>query len=142
MRIAVIDGQGGGIGKAVVARLRTEFGDTVEILALGTNAVATGNMLKNGADAGATGENAVRVNAGKVNLIIGPMAILMADSMLGEITSVMAAAVSESPARKIIVPLNLCNVHIIGIQTLKIAEAMDQVAIEVGKCLPSADGKK
>lgn len=135
MKIAVIDGQGGGIGKAVVARLRTEFGDNLEILALGTNAVATGNMLKNGANAGATGENAVRVNAGKVDLIIGPMAILMANSMLGEITSIMAEAVSESPARKIIVPLNLCNVHIIGIQTLKISEAMDQVALEVAKVL-------
>lgn len=135
MRIAVIDGQGGGIGKAVVARLRADFGETVEILALGTNAVATGNMLKNGADAGATGENAVRVNAGKVNLIIGPLAVLMANSMLGEITAVMAEAVSESPARKIIVPLNLCNVHIIGVQTLKISEAMDQMAAEVGKCL-------
>jgi len=133
MRIAVIDGQGGGIGKAVVARLRTDFGADVEILALGTNAVATGNMLKNGADAGATGENAVRVNAGKVDIIIGPMAILMSNSMLGEITSVMAEAVSESPARKIIVPLNLCNVHIIGIQALKISEAMDQVAAEVSK---------
>lgn len=135
MKIAVIDGQGGGIGKAVVARLRAEFGDSLEILALGTNAVATGNMLKNGANAGATGENAVRVNAGKVDLIIGPMAILMANSMLGEITSIMAEAVSESPARKIIVPLNLCNVHIIGIQTLKISEAMDQVALEVAKIL-------
>jgi len=133
MRIAVIDGQGGGIGKAVVARLRTDFGAAVEILALGTNAVATGNMLKNGADAGATGENAVRVNAGKVDIIIGPMAILMSNSMLGEITSIMAEAVSESPARKIIVPLNLCNVHIIGVQALKISEAMDQVATEVLK---------
>lgn len=135
MRIAVIDGQGGGIGKAVVARLRTDFGHRVEILALGTNAVATGNMMKNGADAGATGENAVRINAGKVNLIIGPMAILMANSLLGEITPIMAEAVSESPAHKIIVPLNLCNVHIIGVQTLKIAEAMDQVAAEVAKHL-------
>ncbi len=133
MRIAVIDGQGGGIGKAVVARLRTDFGNTVEILALGTNAVATGNMMKSGADAGATGENAVRVNTGKMDLIIGPMAILMANSMLGEITAIIAEAVSESPARKIIVPLNLCNVHIIGIQTLKISEAMDQVAAEVAK---------
>lgn len=135
MKIAVIDGQGGGIGKAVVAKLRTEYGDAVELLALGTNAVATGNMMKNGADAGATGENAIRINAGKVDLIIGPMAILMANSLLGEITPVMAEAVSDSPARKIIVPLNLCNVRIIGVQTLKISEAMDQVAAEVGKHL-------
>lgn len=138
MRIAVIDGQGGGIGKAVVARLRADFGDALEILALGTNAVATGNMLRNGADAGATGENAVRVNARKVDIIIGPMAILMSNSMLGEITPVMAEAVSDSPARKIIVPLNLCNVHIIGVQSLKIAEAMDQVAAEVSKQLENS----
>lgn len=135
MRIAVIDGQGGGIGKAVVARLRAEFGEAVHLLALGTNSVATGNMLKNGADAGATGENAIRVNAGKVDLIIGPLAILMADALLGEITAVMAAAVSDSPARKIIVPLNLCNVQIIGVQPMKIAEAMDQVVAEVRKSL-------
>ncbi len=135
MRIAVIDGQGGGIRKAVVARLRAEFGESVHLLALGTNSVATGNMLKNGADAGATGENAIRVNAGKVDLIIGPLAILMADALLGEITAVMAAAVSDSPARKIIVPLNLCNVHIIGVQPMKIAEAMDQVVAEVRKSL-------
>lgn len=135
MRIAVIDGQGGGIGKAVVARLRGEFGESVHLLALGTNSMATGNMLKNGADAGATGENAIRVNAGKVDLIIGPLAILMADALLGEITAVMAAAVSDSPARKIIVPLNLCNVHIIGVQPMKIAEAMDQVVAEVRKSL-------
>lgn len=135
MKIAVIDGQGGGIGKAVVARLRSEFGDTVEILALGTNSVATGNMLKNGANAGATGENAIRVNAGKVDLIIGPLAILMANALLGEITPVMAEAVSDSGARKIIVPLNLCNVHIVGVQTMKIADAMDQVAAEVRRSL-------
>lgn len=138
MRIAVIDGQGGGIGKAVVARLRADFGDALEILVLGTNAVATGNMLRNGADAGATGENAVRVNARKVDIIIGPMAILMSNSMLGEITPVMAEAVSDSPARKIIVPLNLCNVLIIGVQSLKIAEAMDQVAAEVSKQLENS----
>lgn len=135
MRIAVIDGQGGGIGKAVVAKLRADFGAAVEILALGTNAVATGNMLKNGADAGATGENAVRVNVSKVDLIIGPLAILMANALLGEITPVMAEAVSDSPARKIIVPLNLCNVQIIGAQPLKIGEAMEWVSAEVRKSL-------
>ncbi len=135
MRIAVIDGQGGGIGKTVVAKLRADFGNDLEIIALGTNAVATGNMLKNGADAGATGENAVRVNVARVDIIIGPMAILMADSMMGEITAVMAQAVSESPAKKIIVPLNMCNVHIVGVQTMKISEAMDQVAAEVAKHL-------
>ena len=135
MRIAVIDGQGGGIGKTVVAKLRADFGNDLEIIALGTNAVATGNMLKSGADAGATGENAVRVNVARIDIIIGPMAILMADSMMGEITSVMAHAVSESPAKKIIVPLNMCNVHIVGVQTMKISEAMDQVAAEVAKHL-------
>lgn len=135
MRIAVIDGQGGGIGKTVVAKLRADFGNTIEIIALGTNATATGNMLKNGADAGATGENAVRVNAAKADIIIGPMAILMADSMMGEITSIMAQAVSESAGRKIIVPLSMCNVHIIGVQSMKISEAMDLVSAEVGKYL-------
>lgn len=135
MKIAVIDGQGGGIGKAVVTKLRAEFGSRLEIVALGTNSVATGNMIKSGADAGATGENAIVVNAGRVDLIIGPLAILMADALLGEITAKMASAVSRSTARKIIIPLNLCNAFVVGVQTQKISEAMDMVAAEVRKCL-------
>jgi len=138
MRIAVIDGQGGGIGRTVIARLRAEFGNRVHIIALGTNSQATANMLKSGADSGATGENAVSVTSHKVELIIGPLAILMANSMMGEITPRMAENVADSSARKIIIPMNLCNVHMVGSQDLKMAEAMVQVSDEVERLLRKA----
>lgn len=130
-KFAVIDGQGGGIGKATVARLRSEFGDNIEIVVLGTNSLATGNMLKSGANAGATGENAVVVNVRKADVIVGPMAILMANSLMGEITPKMAEAVVDSCAKKFIIPLNLCNVHIIGSRGLKLSEALDQLIDEI-----------
>lgn len=86
MRIAVVDGQGGGMGKTLVERIRQTLGSQVEILALGTNALATAAMLKAGADEGATGENAIAVNASRVDYILGSVGILSANSMLGELT--------------------------------------------------------
>jgi NAD(P)-dependent dehydrogenase (short-subunit alcohol dehydrogenase family) len=115
MRIAVIDGQGGGIGKSIVEKLRKELGDGVDILALGTNALATSFMLKAGADEGATGENAILVNAGKVDVIMGVIGILVANSMLGELSPPMARAIAESPAKKVLIPLNRCNIEIVGV---------------------------
>ncbi len=114
MKIAVIDGQGGGIGSLTVKRLRNEFRDSIEIIALGTNAVATTSMMKAGADKGASGENAIIWNASRVNIITGPVSIMMPNAMLGELTSKMAEAVSSSPARKILLPLNQEQVEIIG----------------------------
>ncbi|MDR1064833.1 MAG: DUF3842 family protein, partial [Oscillospiraceae bacterium] len=99
MYIAVVDGQGGGLGRAVVERLRAALGPDAEIIALGTNALAASVMIKAGANEGASGENAVVVNAPKVDYILGSVAILAADSMLGEITAPMAAAVARSPAK-------------------------------------------
>ncbi|MDR0905488.1 MAG: DUF3842 family protein [Oscillospiraceae bacterium] len=113
MRIAVIDGQGGGIGKSIVEKLKKELPDA-EILALGTNAIATATMLKAGADEGATGENAVVVNAPKVDLIVGVIGIISANAMLGELTPAIARAVSESPAQKILLPLNRCGIEVVG----------------------------
>lgn len=107
MRIAVIDGQGGGIGRAMIEKLhRTLPGESVEIIALGTNALAASVMLKAGADEVAGGENAIVYNAGKVDLIVGTLAILVVNSMLGEFTAAMAQAVAGSPARKILLYLN------------------------------------
>ena len=114
MRIAVIDGQGGGMGKAIVEKLRAAFGEGAEIVALGTNAVAASLMMKAGADEGASGENALVVNAPKADFIIGSVAIVAAHSMLGEITPKMAEAVSGSPAKKILIPLNRCGLYIAG----------------------------
>lgn len=115
MRIAVIDGQGGGIGKTIVEKLRKELPEDVEIIALGTNALATSYMLKAGANEGATGENAIVVNAGKVDIIMGTVGIIAANSMLGELTPLMAKAIAESPARKVLLPLNRCNIEIVGV---------------------------
>ncbi len=115
LKIAVIDGQGGGIGSLVVKRLREEFGDSIEITALGTNAVATMAMMKSGADRGASGENAIAWNSGRVSIITGSISIILPNAMLGELTPAMAEAVSSSTAKKILLPLNQEQVDIVGI---------------------------
>lgn len=131
MKLAVIDGQGGGIGKAIVERISKEFDGTIEIIALGTNATATLGMIKAGANSGATGENAIKVMTQKVDVIIGPIAIIMRDSMMGEITSVMAESISTSEAYKILIPLNRCNVFIPGIKEFKINELIELAVAEI-----------
>ena len=116
MRIAVIDGQGGGIGRSLVENLKKRFADSIEIIALGTNTVATSVMLKAGAHEGATGENAIVYNANRVDIIVGPLGIISANSMLGELTPNMAKAVAESAARKVLVPVNKCNINVSGLK--------------------------
>lgn len=115
MRVAVIDGQGGGIGKLITEKLRKALGDRIEILALGTNALATAAMLKAGANEGASGENAVCLSVQKVDAVLGPVSIIMANSMLGEVTQKMATAIAEAEAEKILIPLNRSNVVIVGL---------------------------
>ncbi len=115
LKIAVIDGQGGGIGSLIVKRLRKEFGDSLEITSLGTNSVATTSMMKAGADKGASGENAIMWNSCKVDIITGPISIMLPNAMLGELTAAMATAISSSPAKKILLPLNQEQVDIVGI---------------------------
>ncbi len=128
LRIAVIDGQGGGVGKALVEKLRQSFRKDVYILALGTNSLSTSIMLKAGADAGATGENAIVVNARKVDIIMGALGIISADSMLGEITPAIACAIGQSQARKILIPINRCNLTVAGTKNMQfndyVAEAV------------------
>lgn len=114
MRIAVIDGQGGGIGKAVVEKLKKAFGEKIEIVALGTNSLATSMMLKAGANEGATGENAIVYNCGRVDIIIGSVSIICSNAFLGELTPAMAEAVSKSRTRKILIPLNKYEIYICG----------------------------
>ncbi len=116
MKVAVIDGQGGGIGKLIVEKLRKSLGNDIEIAALGTNALATAQMLKAGADQGASGENAICVTAMKVDIIMGPIAIIVANSMLGEVTPKIAKTVAVADAKKILMPLNKCNINIVGLR--------------------------
>ena len=114
-RICVIDGQGGGIGATLIRYLKAAYGEAVELIALGTNAIATAQMLKAGANKGATGENAVCRTAVRVDCIIGPVAITWANAMLGEVTPRMAEAVTSSAAVKILLPLTQENIIIVGV---------------------------
>ena len=116
MKIAVVDGQGGGIGKAIVERIKTTKLPGVEILALGTNSTATGQMLKAGADLGATGENAIIHNMNRVDLVVGVMAVLAANSMMGELTPAMATAIGNSKAEKILLPISRCGITVVGVK--------------------------
>lgn len=113
MKILVIDGQGGGVGKAVIEHIKKEFKD-VEIIAVGTNSLATGSMLKAGATYAATGENAVVYNCQSADVILGSIGIGFANSMHGEISPKMAQAISESSAYKILLPVSKCNVCVLG----------------------------
>jgi hypothetical protein len=112
--IMVMDGQGGGIGAEIIKGLRQEFGAGLEILALGTNSTATSRMMKAGANKGATGENAIVRTCERVDAIMGPIAIIISNAMMGEVTPRMTEAVCSSNAKKILIPLTQENVQIIG----------------------------
>lgn len=134
MRIVVIDGQGGGIGKALCQEIKKRLPDT-PVIAVGTNALATATMLKAGADQGATGENAVKVCARDADIILGPMGIVLADAMLGEITSDMAAAVAKSHAHKILIPIKRCQVMVAGMQELPMTRYVELAVDEAEEML-------
>jgi hypothetical protein len=125
--IAVIDGQGGGIGSATIKRLRENFGEEVEIIGLGTNAMATGAMLKGGANKGASGENAIVQTVKTVDIIIGTTGIALANSMMGELTPKMAEAIVSSPAMKCLLPLKIPEVEIIGAPKEPLPHLIDQL---------------
>lgn len=127
MKIMVMDGQGGGIGATLIKGLRQTMGNDLEILALGTNSIATSRMMKAGANKGATGENAILQTSRSVDVIVGPLAVLMANSMMGEVTPAMAEAVSSCSARKIIIPLTQESVRIAGIAAAPLPHLVDQV---------------
>ncbi len=115
--IVVIDGQGGKMGAALTAQFKQSL-PGVKIVAVGTNSAATTAMLKAGADAGATGENPVVVNCAEADLIAGPMGIITANALYGEITPKMALAVSESRGQKLLIPVNRCSVTVVGVEEL------------------------
>lgn len=135
MKIAVIDGKGGGIGSQVVERLKSLNNNDIEIIALGTNSQATSNMIKSGADDGATGENAVVWMSSKVDIIIGPLAIISANSMMGEISPKMAEAIASSDAKKILLPLSKCNMNIIGLKDVQFKTMFIELLETVKKIL-------
>ena len=115
MRIAVLDGQGGGIGKALIAAIAEKLPEGAELVCVGTNAMATGAMMKAGAHRGATGENAVRWAAEHADVLVTPIALVLKDAMMGEVTGEMAACVGASRAVKIFVPTERCNAHVAGV---------------------------
>lgn len=134
MKLLVIDAQGGGIGKQLVTAVRREC-PGVEITAVGTNSVATGAMLKAGADHGATGENAVIVGARKADVIVGPVGIVIADSMFGEVTPAMALAVAQSQAKRILIPFNHCDNIIAGVSDLSVGRLIQSTVEEIKNTL-------
>ncbi len=126
-KICVIDGQGGGIGATIIKKLKERFGEAIEVLALGTNAIATAQMLKARANRGASGTNAVVRTAGSADLIIGPVGIVVPHAMMGEITPEMAEAVSLSRAKKLLLPLTQENIEIMGINYIPLPQLVDEI---------------
>lgn len=114
MNVLVIDGQGGGMGKQLVAAIKASCA-AAEITAVGTNSMATAAMLKAGADHGATGENAVVVGCRRADVIVGPIGIVIADALFGEITPTMAVAVGQSAAKRVLIPVNHCDNIVAGL---------------------------
>mgnify|MGYP003307589790 CR=1 FL=1 len=134
MKLLIIDAQGGGFGKQLVTAVKREF-PQLEITAVGTNTVATGAMLKAGADHGATGENAVMVGARRADVIMGPIGIVIADSLQGEITPAMALAVAQSSACRILIPFNHCENIIAGVADLSMGRLIQSALEELKKIL-------
>lgn len=132
MTVAVIDGQGGGIGKAIVEKVKKAFPD-LRVIALGTNAMATGQMLKAGADDGATGENAIIHNMQHVDVVMGVIGILNANAMMGELTPAMATAIGGSHTQKILLPTNRCHIQVVSVEELPLGTHIDNAVKALGE---------
>ena len=139
MNILVIDGQGGQMGSLIVEKIKAS-GIAEKITAIGTNSIATSAMLKAGADRAATGENPVIVNSKRADFIIGPIGIIAADSLLGEITPAMANAVASCSAFKILIPTGRCNRYIAGIQDIPLGGLIDAAVLKLKEELANARG--
>ena len=124
MTVLVIDGQGGNLGKQLVQQILLQFPDT-DLIAVGTNSIATSNMLKGGAKKAATGENAVVVCAAKADVIVGPLGIVLADALLGEVTQRMATAVGTADAVRILIPMSKCDTFVAGVSDTSSAALID-----------------
>lgn len=135
MHILVIDGHGGGLGKQLVAALKAAF-PASSLTAVGTNAIATGAMYRAGADQAATGENAVRVACRRADVIVGPIGIVIADALTGEVTPDMAVAVGQSAAKRVLVPVNHCDNIVVGVTDLSVGKLVECATLEVGRLFP------
>lgn len=132
MNVLIIDGQGGRIGRQLVAALKKEC-PSARVYAVGTNSAATEAMLGAGADYAATGENAAKVCAAKADVIAGPIGIAIADSLLGEVTPAMAAVVGGSAARKVYIPMNLCDHFIVGVAELPMGKLISLAVAKIAE---------
>lgn len=131
LKIAVIDGLGGGLGSQIVNRLKENLNNEVELIALGTNAVATTKMIESGADSGATGENAIKINVKKADVIVGPMGLIIPNSLKGEITITMAEAISSCDAKKIIIGMKQPHVDMVGLGDKSLNELIDEAVEKI-----------
>ena len=138
MNVLVIDGQGGGLGRQLVAAISAACPEA-RLTAVGTNSLATSAMLKAGAARAATGENAVGVNARRADIIVGPIGIVIADALLGEITPAMATAVCQSSATRVLIPVNHCENYIVGVPDQPIGSLV-AAAVQKVKALCAGKG--
>ena len=129
-KVLVIDGQGGGLGRQLVSALAAACPEA-ELTAVGTNSLAANAMLKAGASRAATGENAVVVNCRRADVIVGPIGIVIADALLGEITPAMAAAVCQSGAKRVLVPINHCENYVVGVPDQPVSQLVAAAAQKV-----------
>ena len=136
--ILVIDAQGGGLGRQLIAEIKKNF-EHVTVLAVGTNATATAAMLKAGADTAATGENAVAVACRKADFIIGPVGMVIADAMLGEITPAMAKAVAQADAARILIPFSNCDNYIAGVAQVPTGKLVEDALAQLKKQVTKRD---
>lgn len=134
MEILVVDGQGGRIGQQLVRGITTRH-PLLKVFVVGTNGLATAAMLKGGAVQGATGENALLVACRRADVILGPLGIVIADALLGEISPAMAAAVGQSRAKKILIPMNQCDNIVAGVAELPVSKLLDSALLELDKLL-------
>ena len=139
MKIVIVDGQGGKLGKLLVEQLKQRCPQG-QIYAIGTNSIATATMLKAGADFGATGENPVMRNVMDADVVLGPTGIVVAHAILGEVTPAMAEAIGGCRAPKLLVPMNSCGVWVAGVQELPLQSYVNQIVDRVCQMAAQAQG--
>lgn len=136
MRILIVDGQGGGVGSRLISLLKPRLPSGCELLCTGTNALATGAMLKAGAMRGATGENAIVYNAARADLILGPIGIILCNGIMGEVSPAIATGISGAEARKILIPSSHCGVLVVGTEDRRLEDylrrAVELALLEAG----------